>query len=232
MKNRSRRYKKNIKEIKKNSYLNLEEAVTTLKKTSTAKFIEDMELHVRLNLNSKGQNLPLRAMITLPDSLKQSLKIAVLTDVTNFETAKRAGANIVGDEDLIEKINKGCLDFDILLATPNIMFKLVKLNRFLSSKGLMPSVKAGTITNADTLKKTIVEFKQGKFEYKADKAGIIHVSFGKSNFNESQLLTNLQMLYFSIEKNRPSGIKGKYFKSIHICSTMGPPIKLDLNAFI
>jgi len=232
MKTRSRRYETNIKKIEKNSYLNLEEAIKTLKKTATAKFIENTELHVSLNLALKGRNESLRTMVTLPHTLNQSLKIAVLTDAANFELAKTSGASIIGDDDLIQKISNGYLDFNVLLATPSIMFKLVKLSRFLSSKGLMPSLKSGTIINPDKLADTIFEFKQGKFEYKADKTGIIHVSFGKSNFSESQLLENLRILYSSIEKNRPLGIKGKYFKSLHICTTMGPSLKLDLNAFI
>ena len=232
MKNRSRRYQKNIEKIQKKSYLHLEEAIKILKKTATAKFIENIELHVKLNLNSKSRNELIRTMITLPYTVNQSVKIAVLTDVTHFKLAKAAGADIVGEDDLIEQITNGYLDFNLLLATPNIMFKLVKLSRFLGSKGLMPSLKSGTIINPDKLTKTILDFKQGKFEYKTDKTGIIHVSFGKSNFDDSHLLANLRALYSSIEKNRPSGIKGKYLKSLHICTTMGPSLRLDLNAFI
>ena len=159
----------------------------------------------------------------------KQLNIAVLTNEENFEEAKVAGASIVGSDELIENITKGNITFDLLIATPNMMPKLAKLGRVLGPKGLMPSPKSGTVSS--TLSTTLAEFKKGKFEYKADKTGVLHVGFGKCNFTETQLLENLQALYRSIEQNRPSGVKGKYFKSLSICTTMGPSIKLDLDAF-
>jgi len=145
------------------------------------------------------------------------------------EEAKSAGADIVGNDDLIENITKGDINFDLLIATPNMMPKLAKLGRVLGPKGLMPSPKSGTVTS--TLTETLNEFKKGKFEYKADKTGIVHVSFGKSDFTKTQLSENLTALYRSIEQNRPSGVKGKYFKSLFICNTMGSSIKLNLDLF-
>jgi large subunit ribosomal protein L1 len=130
---------------------------------------------------------------------------------------------------LIEQINQGNINFDLLITTPNMMPKLAKLGRVLGPKGLMPSPKSGTVTT--TLDSTLAEFKKGKFEYKADKTGIVHVSFGKSDFENNQLIENLTALYKSIEQNRPSGVKGKYFKSLFICTTMGPSIRLDLDIF-
>ena len=143
--------------------------------------------------------------------------------------AKEAGADIVGSQDLIDDISQGTINFDLLVATPDMMPKLAKLGRVLGPKGLMPSPKSGTVST--TLTATLSEFKKGKFEYKADKAGVVHVNFGKANFSQSQLVENLTSLYQSIEQNRPSGVKGKYFKSLFICTTMGPSIQLDLNAF-
>jgi large subunit ribosomal protein L1 len=131
---------------------------------------------------------------------------------------------------LIEQINQGKFNFDLLIATPNMMPKLAKLGRVLGPKGLMPSPKSGTVSN--TLTTTLTEFKKGKFEYKADKTGIVHVSFGKSDFTTTQLSENLKELYKSIEQNRPSGVKGKYFKSLFICTSMGPSLKLDLDSFL
>ena len=226
----SRRQKENVEITKNRVYSNLEEAIKIVKQTATTKFIESVELHVNLNIDPKYADQQLRTTVTLPHGIGKKLIIAVLTNEENFDEATKAGANIVGNEELINNIIKGSIEFDLLITTPNMMPKLAKLGRILGPKGLMPSPKAGTVSS--TLNSTITEFKKGKFEYKADKTGIVHVSFGKSDFAENQLVENLQALYNSIEKNRPSGVKGKYFKSVFICTTMGPSIKLDLNSFI
>ena len=225
----SRRHKENIEKTKNKIYSSLEEAIAILKETSTTKFVETVELHANLNIDPKYADQQLRTTVTLPNGVGKQLKIAVLTNDENFQEAEDAGANIIGNTDLIEDITQGNIDFDLLIATPNMMPKLAKLGRVLGPKGLMPSPKSGTVTS--TLKTTITEFKKGKFEYKADKTGVLHVSFGKVDFTDFQLIENLQALYRSIEQNRPSGVKGKYFKSLFLCTTMGPSIKLDLNAF-
>ena len=230
MRRLSRRQKENIKKTKNQLYSTLEEAITVLKETATTKFIESVELHANLNIDPKYADQQLRTTVTLPHGIGKEIKIAVLTDDENFDEAKLAGADIVGNDELIEEITQGNIGFDLLIATPNMMPKLAKLGRVLGPKGLMPSPKSGTVSN--TLTTTLTDFKKGKFEYKADKTGVVHVNFGKSDFNSIQLIENLQALYNSIEKNRPSGVKGKYFKSIFICTTMGPSLKLDLNTFI
>merc|ERR1712238_653610 len=196
----SRRHKENIEKTKNKIYADLNEAVQVLKETATAKFTESVELHANLNIDE------------------------------NYDEATKAGADIVGNGELIENITKGNIDFDLLIATPNMMPKLAKLGRVLGPKGLMPSPKSGTVSS--TLTTTLTDFKKGKFEYKADKTGIVHVTIGKTDFTENQLVENLQSFYDSIEKNRPSGVKGQYFKSLSICCTMGPSIKLDSNSFI
>ena len=229
MRKLSRRQKENVKITKNKVCSNLEDAIKILKQTATTKFIESVELHANLNIDPKYADQQLRTTVTLPHGVGKPLTIAVLTDRENFDEAKRAGANIVGNDELINNIVKGNIEFDLLITTPNMMPKLAKLGRVLGPKGLMPSPKSGTVSS--TLDITISEFKKGKFEYKADKTGIVHVSFGKSDFAEKQLIENLQVLYNSIEKNRPSGVKGKYFESLFICTTMGPSIKLDLNSF-
>ena len=225
----SRRHRKNLENTKKTIYSDLEEAIIILKKTANTKFVETFELHANLNINPRYSNQQLRTTVTLPNGNGKEIKIAVLTNEENFLEAKSAGANIVGDTDLIKDINEGNIKFDLLLTTPNMMPKLAKLGRILGPKGLMPSPKSGTVTT--NLKDSLTEFKKGKFEYKADKTGIVHVNFGKSDFNNVQLIENLEVLYKSIEQNRPSGVKGKYFKSLFICTTMGPSIKLDLDIF-
>jgi len=230
MRKLSRRQQENTTKTKNIVYSNLEEAIKVLKETATTKFIETVELHANLNIDPKYADQQLRTTVTLPNGVGKEIKIAVLTNEENFQEAQFSGADLIGNDDLIEKITKGNIQFDLLIATPNMMPKLAKLGRVLGPKGLMPSPKSGTVTN--TLQATLTEFKKGKFEYKADKTGIVHVSFGKSNFTDIQLIENLTALYKSIEQNRPSGVKGKYFKSLFICTTMGSSLKLDLNIFI
>ena len=225
----SRRHKENFEKTKNKIYSNLDQAVQILQETATAKFVESVELHANLNIDPKYADQQLRTTITLPNGIGKKLTIAVLTNEENFSEAESAGADIIGNDDLIEKIAQGEIKFNLLIVTPNMMTKLAKLGRILGPKGLMPSPKSGTVTN--TLTSTLTEFKKGKFEYKADKTGIVHVNFGKSNFNDMELVENLKALYRSIEQNRPSGVKGKYFKSLFICTTMGSSIKLDLDIF-
>jgi len=187
-------------------------------------------LHANLNIDPKYADQQLRTTVTLPHGIGKQVRIAVLTNDENYDEAIKAGADIVGNNELIEDITKGNIDFDLLIATPNMMPKLAKLGRVLGPRGLMPSPKSGTVSN--TLSTTLIDFKKGKFEYKTDKTGIVHVIIGKVNFTEKQLVENLQSFYNSIEKNRPSGVKGKYFKSLSICCTMGPSIKLDSTTFV
>jgi len=212
MRKLSRRQKEIRKKVDKPIYSNLEEAIKILKETSTAKFTESVELHANLNIDPKYADQQLRTTVTLPNGIGKTVRIAVLTNESNFEEAKNNGADIVGDNDLIEVISQGTLDFDLLIATPDSMPKLAKLGRVLGPKGLMPSPKSGTVTTS--LASTLEDFKKGKFEYKADKTGVVHISFGKADFTEAQLLENLVALFTSIQQNRPSGVKGKYFKNL------------------
>ena len=225
----SRRHKENLEKTKNTVYSDLETAIVALKEIATAKFIESVEFHANLNIDPKYADQQLRTTVSLPNGIGKQVRIAVLTNEENFEEAKSAKADIIGNDDLIEKITQGDLDFDLLIATPNMMPKLAKLGRVLGPKGLMPSPKSGTVTS--TLRETLNEFKKGKFEYKADKTGIVHVNFGKSDFSNEQLIENLKALYNSIEQNRPSGVKGKYFKNLFITTTMGSSIKLNTEMF-
>ena len=222
----SRRQNENFKSMVSSS---LEEAIKLLQETATAKFIESVELHANLNIDPKYADQQLRTSVSLPHGIGKSVKIAVLTNEDNFNEAKQSGADIVDSQELIDNISQGNISFDLLIATPDMMPKLAKLGRFLGPKGLMPSPKSGTVTT--TLAETLTEFKKGKFEYKADKAGVVHASFGKANFSKNQLIENLTSLYQSIEQNRPTGVKGKYFKNLFICTSMGPSIQLEINVF-
>ena len=229
MRKLSRRQNENQKKVKNIVHSSLEEAITLLQDTATAKFIESVELHANLNIDPKYADQQLRTTVTLPHGVGKSVRIAVLTNEGNFNEANNGKADIVGSQELIDSISQGIINFDLLIATPDMMPKLAKLGRVLGPKGLMPSPKSGTVST--NLTETLADFKKGKFEYKADKTGVVHVNFGKVNFSKNQLIENLRSLYQSIEQNRPSGVKGKYFKSLFICTSMGPSIQLDLNAF-
>jgi large subunit ribosomal protein L1 len=229
MRTLSRRQKENRTKTENIVCTTVEEAIKILKETATAKFVETAELHANLNIDPKYADQQLRTTVTLPHGVGKDVRIAVLTNEANIAEAKEAGADIAGSDDLIEEISQGNLNFELLVATPDMMPKLAKLGRVLGPKGLMPSPKSGTVST--TLTATLSEFKKGKFEYKADKTGVVHVSFGKADFDENKLSENLEALYQSIEQNRPSGVKGKYFKNLFICTTMGPSIQLDLDAF-
>ena len=229
MRKLSRRQNENIKKIKNMVHSSLEEAINLLQETATAKFIESVELHANLNIDPKYADQQLRTTVTLPHGVGKTVRIAVLTNEANFNEAKEGGADIIGSQDLIDDISQGNINFDLLVATPDMMPKLAKLGRVLGPKGLMPSPKAGTVST--NLTETLSEFKKGKFEYKADKTGVVHVNFGKADFSKNQLIENLISLYQSIQQNRPTGVKGKYFKSLFICTSLGPSIRLDLNTF-
>lgn len=205
------------------------EAVALLKETATAKFVESAEAHFSLNIDPKYSDQQLRTTLILPKGTGKTKRIAVLIQNEKITPEIESTADIVGSDTLIDAMTKGELDFDILLATPDMMPKLAKLGRVLGPKGLMPSPKAGTVTT-DILA-AINEFKGGKLEYRADKTGIVHISFGKANFTPEDLLENLTAVYQSIEQNKPTGVKGRYFKTLYICSTMGPSISVDFTNF-
>ena len=228
MKKQSKRIN-NLKNLLTEDGYSVEQAIPLIKKIGTAKFIESVEAHVSLNIDPKYANQQLRTSLVLPNGTGKSLRIAVFTDADNVADVLKMGATVAGSDDLIEDISTGKLNFDLLITTPQLMPKLAKLGRVLGPKGLMPSPKSGTVTQ--NLAETINEFKKGKLEYRADKTGIVHLSFGKVNFSEEQLKENLIAVYNSIEKNKPSGVKGKYFKSFYICTTMSPGITLELSSF-
>jgi large subunit ribosomal protein L1 len=222
---------KRINQLKKlivEPIYSLEKAIALVKQLGTAKFIESVEAHIALNIDPKYTNQQLRTSLVLPHGTGKMLRIGVFTESENVNEVLAMGATIAGGEDLLESILQGNLNFDILLTTPQLMPKLAKLGKILGPKGLMPSPKSGTVTQ--NFQQTIQEFQKGKLEYRADKTGIVHLSFGKINFSEEKLQENLLAVYNSIEKNKPTGVKGKYFKSFTICSTMSPGIKIELSS--
>ncbi|MGB3615286.1 MAG: 50S ribosomal protein L1 [Elainellaceae cyanobacterium] len=225
---RSRRFLELEAKVQDRAYEPME-ALTLLGDTATAKFSESAEAHIRLGIDPKYTDQQLRTTVVLPKGTGQSVRIAVIARGEKVAEANEAGADLVGSEELIAEIQKEeMLDFDVLIATPDMMPQVAKLGRLLGPRGLMPSPKGGTVTF--DLPQAISEFKAGKLEFRADRSGIVHVMFGKAKFPAEDLLTNLKALQETIDRNRPSGAKGRYWRSVYVSATMGPAIQIDVSA--
>jgi len=202
------------------------EAVELVKETSTVKFDASIEAHLRLGVDPRHADQMVRGTVVLPHGTGKVVRVAVFAQGEKAQEALRAGADEVGGEDLVKKVEAGWLDFDVALATPDAMGLVGKLGKILGRRGLMPNPKAGTITF--DLERAIKEVKAGRVEYKVDKAGIIHVSIGRSSFGPDALLENLTTLVDAVNRAKPAGAKGQYLKTLTIASTMGPGIRVDV----
>ncbi|MBE4704119.1 50S ribosomal protein L1 [Spiroplasma platyhelix] len=223
---KSKRFQELAKLVDRTTVYSLEQAISLAKQTSTLKFDATVEAVFRLNLDPKKAEQMLRGSIVLPEGTGKTQKVLVLT-TTKEKEAIAAGADLVGDKEMITKIQGGFLDFDIIVATPEIMSELGKIGKILGPKGLMPTAKLGTVTT--DVAKAINDIRKGKIEYRVDKNGNIHVILGKVSFSENQLKANYQTILNTLRKAKPATVKGAYIKNISISTTMGPGIKVTIE---
>ncbi len=208
----------------------LAEAVATAKKAAYAKFDEAVELHLRMGVDIRNANQQVRGVALLPHGLGKQVRVLVFAQGEAERTARDAGADFVGNEDLVKKVEEGWTEFDIAMATPDMMSKISKLGKVLGRKGLMPNPKAGTVVQQSDLVRSIDEARKGRVEFKLDKTNLIHVVAGKKSFEDQKLVDNLAAVIEAVEKAKPTGSKGQFIKSATVSTSMGPGIKLDLKS--
>ena len=230
MKKRSKKYTEAMSKVERNKAYTKEEAVKLVKETSTSSFDGTVEVAIRLNIDTKKADQQLRGAIVLPKGTGKTTKVLVIAKGEKANQAKEAGADYVGDVDMLEKIEKeNWFDFDTMIATPDMMPLLGRLGRVLGPKGLMPNPKTGTVTT--DVAKAVTDAKAGRVEYRTDSFGNIHAIIGKASFSDEDLLSNMNAFVAQIVKIKPATAKGEYIKNISVSSTMGPGIKIDTNSF-
>lgn len=227
MPKRGKNYREAAKLIERGNLYSPEEALELVKKTHYAKFDSTVELHLRTGLDPRHADQQIRGVVLLPKGTGKQVRILVFAEGEAEKNAREAGADFVGSDDLVEQIQKGWFDFDVVIATPPMMRKVGRLGRLLGPRGLMPSPKAGTIVAEDDLARVIQEARQGRVEYRLDKTANIHVLIGKASFSTDDLWENMATMIEAIVKSRPPASKGTYIRKITICNTMGPGIRVD-----
>lgn len=225
MAKKGKRLQETAKLIDSTKLYTAEEAIELAKKTSTVNFDATVEVAFRLGIDTRKNDQQIRGAVVLPNGTGKTQRVLVFAKGEKLKEAEAAGADYVGDSDYINKIQQGWFDFDVIVATPDMMGEVGKLGRVLGPKGLMPNPKTGTVTFDVT--KAIQEIKAGKVEYRADKAGIIHAPIGKASFDENKLVENFLAVFDVIQKAKPASAKGTYMKSVNVTTTMGPSIKVD-----
>ena len=226
----NKRHQKNLEQVDREKRYALNEAVQLLSQLSGAKFDESVDVAIRLGVDPKQTDQGVRGAVGLPHGTGKTVRIAVFARGAKADEAKAAGADLIGGDDLVEKVLGGFIDFDKVVATPDMMAQVGKLGKVLGPRGLMPNPKLGTVTMDVT--KAVKELKAGKVEFRIDKAGIVHASVGKKSFAAEKIRENAQVLIDAIIKAKPQGAKGVYLRSITLSSTMGPGIKVDTQEFI
>ncbi len=228
MPNRSRRFSALAERVEPDRLYEPAEAVDLLKDVSNAKFDETVEFHLRTNVDPRHADQMVRGVVGLPHGLGKTMRVLVFAGAEGAETARNAGADFVGEDDLIARIEGGWVDFDVGLATPQVMPKIGKLGRILGRRGLMPNPRSGTMVQPQDLPRAIQEAKGGRTEYRTDRNAIIHNAIGKISFETDMLVGNLAALTDAVVRDRPAALKGQYFRSAHLSSSMGPSVPLDL----
>ncbi|MDM8000421.1 MAG: 50S ribosomal protein L1 [Dehalococcoidia bacterium] len=230
MASHGKKYQEAVKQIDPKKLYTLAEAVELAKKTAYAKFDETVELHFRMNLDQRAADQQIRGIALLPHGLGKKIRVLVFAQGEAAKIAEEAGADTVGAEDLIKKIEEGWLEFDVAIATPDMMGKIGKLGKILGRKGLMPNPKVGTVVSQADLPRVIRDSRKGRSEFRLDRTGNVHMTVGKASFEPRQLEENLAAAIEAVVKARPSGAKGQYIKSATVTTSMGPGIPLDLRA--
>ncbi len=225
-----KQYEAAVKQVEKDKSYTPQEAMGLAKKTAYAKFDQTVDLHLRLGLDPKNSAQQVRGVALLPHGLGKKVTVLVFAQGEAAKSAETAGADFVGADDLVQKIEGGWTEFDVAIATPDMMGRVGKLGRVLGRKGLMPNPKAGTVVPAGDLPRVIQDSRKGRVEFKLDRAAIIHVPIGKVSFEEEKLVENLGAIVDAVVKAKPAGAKGQYVKTATIATTMGPGISLDLKS--
>ena len=225
---RTKRYLEAAAAIDRDAEYEPQEAIALTKRAATAKFDETVEVHLRTGADPRHADQLVRGVAVLPHGVGKTVRVVVFTEGEAVSAAEKAGADHVGSDDLIKKIEQGWTDFDVSIATPDMMGRVGRLGRTLGRRGLMPNPKTGTVVQPQDVPRAVAEAKKGRVEYKLDRTAIIHVLIGKSSFEEKQLLDNLTAVMDNVVRARPSGVKGEYIRSALISSTMGPSIRLNI----
>jgi large subunit ribosomal protein L1 len=227
-----KKYQEASKLVDKSKAYSPEEAIELAKKASYAKFDETVELHLRMGIDPRAADQQVRGVILLPNGLGKKIRVLVFTQGEGVKLAEEAGADYAGADELIKQIEGGWLEFDVSVATPDVMPKVAKLGRILGRRGLMPNPKSGTVVQSQDLARVVKEVRKGRTEFRLDRTAIIHLPIGKISFDKDKLLENLAAAVEAIVKAKPSGSKGQYIKSAFLSTAMGPGFKLDISSML